>query len=73
MMKLSLLLLFLLMLLCTACSPITIYEEVKVPIKCTLPPTPKPTYSNNLEIDLSNILIYDELLQEDLKTCRGEN
>ena len=49
-----------------------IYEEVKVPIKCNIEPTAKPTYSNNLELDLQNILIYDELLQADLKACMGE-
>lgn len=60
-----------LFLLC-GCTTMRIYEEVKVPIKCNIEPTPKPTYSNNLELDLQNILIYDELLQADLKVCMGE-
>ncbi|WP_300859995.1 hypothetical protein [uncultured Helicobacter sp.] len=60
-----------LFLLC-GCIPMRIYEEVKVPIKCNIEPTAKPTYSNNLELDLQNILIYDELLEADLKACMGE-
>ena len=51
------------------CSPSVIYKEVKIPIKCTIPKTKKPTYSNNIEQDITNILIYDETLQNDLEVC----
>lgn len=47
----------------------TTYKEVLVPTKCNVKPIEKPKYSNVIIEDLKNILVYDELLQEQIKFC----
>ena len=59
-------------LLFVGCSPSVIYEEVKIPIKCNIHKTQKPIYSNDIEQDITNILIYNEVLQNDLEVCTNQ-
>lgn len=50
----------------------TQYKEVKIPIKCEIPPRVKPEQKGNEVEQLKAILIYTEGLERDLKFCRGE-
>ena len=55
-----------------ACSTRTITQEVVIPTKCTITPTPKPAYTGDLQKDLRNILVYDEMIQRDLEFCTNK-
>lgn len=65
---------FFLVLIFNACAynTETIYKEVKIPVKCNIKRMPKPQYSNDLLKDLQNILIYSDLIENNLNFCLGE-
>lgn len=50
----------------------TQYKEVKIPVKCEIPPRIKPAQKGSEVEQLKAILIYAEGLERDLKFCRGE-
>lgn len=47
------------------------YKEVLVPVKCSVSDKTRPLYTKNVVKDFKNILIYTELLEADLKICKG--
>ncbi len=49
-----------------------IFKEVKVPIKCDIPKRERPPKDKNINKYFNNILVYTELLENDLAFCRGE-
>lgn len=50
----------------------TQYKEIKIPIKCEIPPRVKPEQKGSEVEQLKEILIYAEGLERDLKFCRGQ-
>lgn len=65
---------FFLVLLLNACAynTETIYKEVKIPVKCNIRRMERPTYKGELMIDLQNLLIYSDLIENNLNFCLGE-
>lgn len=54
----------------SACATTTTeYVEKKVPIRCEVKKTQLPAYTDDPLVDIPNILIYTEVLEEDLKFC----
>lgn len=53
-------------------SPKTQIKEVLVPQKCEVTRKYRPQKSGEAVQDLQNALVYTELLEADLRVCRGE-
>lgn len=47
-----------------------LYKEVKVPVRCDIPERAKPKKQANTIQYLKDVLIYSELLEQDLYFCR---
>ena len=45
------------------------YVEKKVPVKCEVKKTQLPAYTDDPLVDVPNILIYTEVIEEDLRFC----
>lgn len=45
------------------------YVEKKVPVKCEVKKTQLPTHTDDPLVDVPNILIYTEVIEEDLRFC----
>ena len=53
-------------------SPKTQIKEVLIPQKCEVSKKYRPAKSGEVVQDLQNALVYTELLEADLRICRGE-
>lgn len=54
----------------TGCSTSQVeYVEKKVPVKCEVKKTQLPAYADDPLVDVPNILIYTEVIEEDLRFC----
>ena len=53
------------------CAEKVAYKEVFVPQKCSVLQKPRPAKTGELLKDFDTILIYTELLEQDLNICRG--
>lgn len=54
----------------TGCAAATTeYVEKKVPVKCEVKKTQLPAYADDPLVDVPNILIYTEVIEEDLRFC----
>ncbi len=56
----------------SGCASKTQIKEVLVPQKCEVSPKFRPAKSGEAVKDLQNALVYTELLEADLRVCRGE-
>lgn len=63
---------FIIAIVLSACAEKIVYKEVLVPQICPVSEKTRPIYSKDIQKDLSNVLIYTELLEADLKVCRGQ-
>ena len=68
----SLCIIFFLLLSGCAYNTETIYKEVKIPVKCNIKRMGKPTYKGDLMLDLQNLLIYSDLIENNLDFCLGK-
>lgn len=48
------------------------YRNVYIPVRCDVPKRERPKKSNSIAENFKRILIYTEILEKDLKVCRGE-
>ncbi len=48
------------------------YVEVLVPQKCNVAKRERPKQSFDMGKDVKNVLIYTQMLEVDIKKCRGE-
>lgn len=63
----------LLLIALSGCSEKVVFKEVLVPQKCSVSVKNRPLYTQDILNDTRNLLIYTELLECDLKACRGES
>lgn len=54
----------------SGCGSKYLYKEVKVPVRCDIPERQKPKKQANTIQYLKEVLIYSELLEQDLHFCR---
>lgn len=48
------------------------YRQVLVPVKCEIPDRQRPSRQSDVLETLKAILIYTNLLEKDLKICKGK-
>ena len=58
-------------LVLSGCATKVRYKEVLVPQKCEVSTKTRPLYTKNVVRDFKNVLIYTELLEQDIKICKG--
>lgn len=63
----------LLLIALSGCGEKVVFKEVLVPQKCSVSVKNRPLYTQDILNDTRNLLIYTELLECDLKACRGES